>query len=182
MGSCAQAMQETKLARETLGHIFFYYVRERHSPLPERAVPSYRERRAGEEYCLFVLTRWTKISCYCNFQRRSLHECVGGQFKGTLLQYLPIVVPTIGILWEIFVFSSSIYIYCNEQLKSCQRRMNNVQIYILVSCNPLISNSKHGTKDARINYIHAATCKPVECSRSKGVRTQFGPHVAPSVL
>ena len=97
-----------------------------------------------------------------------MHECVGGQFKGTLLQYLPIVVQTIGILWKIFVFSSSIYIYCNEQLKSCQRRMNNVQIYILVSYNLLISNNKHGIRDAEINYIHAATCKPVECSRSKG--------------
>ena len=60
------------------------------------------------------------------------------------------------------------YSISNEPLEFCQRRMNNVQIYILVSCNPLISNSKHGTRDAGINYIHAATCKPVECSRSKG--------------
>ena len=102
--------------------------------------------------------------------------CRGGQFKGTLLQYLLIVVQTIGILWKIFVFSISIYIYCNEQLKICQRRMNNVQIYILVSCDPLISNSKHGTRDAEINYIHAATCKPVECSQSKGGP---GPSLAP---
>ena len=100
----------------------------------------------------------------------------GGQFKGTLLQYLPIVVQIIGILWKIFVFLSSIYIYCNEQLKFCQTRMNNVHIYILVSYDPLISNNKHGTRDAEINYIHAATYKPVECSQSKGGP---GPSLAP---
>jgi hypothetical protein len=36
-------------------------------------------------------------------------------------------------MWKIFVFSSSIYIDCNEQLEFCQRRMNNVHIYILVA-------------------------------------------------
>lgn len=29
------------------GVFFFYYVRVRHSPLPERAVPSYREEGCG---------------------------------------------------------------------------------------------------------------------------------------
>ena len=58
--------------------------------------------------------------------------------------------------------------------------MNNIQIYILVSCDPLISNSKHDTRDAGINYIHAATCKPVECSQSKGGQDPVWPQIAPS--
>jgi len=63
---------------------------------------------------------------------------------------------------DFFVFSSSIYIDCNEQLKFCRRRMNNVRIYVFVSCDPLISNRKQGTREAGINCMHAATCKPPE--------------------
>ena len=73
-------------------------------------------RSLSDIHCWAIRTASIAGSSSC-CQRRSLHECVGGQFKGTLLQYLPIVVQTIGILWKIFVFSSSIYIYCNEQLK-----------------------------------------------------------------
>jgi hypothetical protein len=64
-------------------------------------------------------------------------------------------------MWKIFIFSSSIY-RLQWTIGILSKKNEQCADLHTCSCDPLISSSKHDTRDAEINCMHAATCKPLE--------------------